>query len=388
MNTINPPVIYYHSIAPDLFEGWVLDWLTMKLRFFEDQMAYLQKQNYQSIFLDEWLSYRQGKKAVQGQEVCLTIDDGLLDNWVYAFPMAKKYGQKLTMFVSPECVDPRDIVRPNLDDVWSGHIEEKELEARGYMSWNEIKLMQESGFVDIQCHTMTHAKYVKSSKLAGYYYGGYRGLHPILNATPSMRPYYMADKEFESRLPLGTPLFEETSSVVTKRHFINPDYVQEVITLAKNYDFTDVGQRVVFEKQAQRIHQAYSDIDNLLAYVEEEEDFQRRLRYEIVKSKAIIEEKLAKPVEFMCWPHGDNSHEAHQMAKENGYLATTSGKMYSEEDKTDRIPRFGASTFRNNLWLSRQKFNYKICSHFHKQPYYAVWLANEFKNKVMNKSPY
>lgn len=387
MNTINPPVIYYHSIAPDLFKGWVLDWLTMKLRFFEDQMAYLQQHNYQSIFLEGWLSYRQGKKAAPGNEVCLTMDDGLLDNWVYAFPMAKKYGQKLTLFVSPECVDPRDIVRPTLDDVWSGEIEEKELEARGYMSWNEIKLMQDSGYVDVQCHTMTHAKYVKSSKLAGYYYGGYKGLHTILNANPSMRPYYIADADFESRLPLGTPIFEETSSVVTKRHFINPDYVQEVTTLAKNYDFEDIGQRVVFEKKAQRIHQAYSDIGNLLAYVEEEENFQRRLNYEIVQSKAVIEEKLEKTVEFMSWPYGDNSHQAHRMAKENGYLATTSGKMYSEEDKADRIPRFEASAFRDNLWLSRQKFNYKICSHFHKQPYYAISLANSLKNKVI-KSHY
>ncbi|NRB48441.1 MAG: polysaccharide deacetylase family protein [Saprospiraceae bacterium] len=386
MNTINPPVIYYHSIAPDLFQGWVLDWMTMKLRFFEDQMAYLQEHNYQSIFLDEWLLYRQRKKSPSGNEVCLTMDDGLLDNWVYAFPMAKKYRQKLTLFISPECVDPRDIVRPNLDDVWSGEIEQKELEARGYMSWNEIKLMEEAGYVDGQSHTMTHAKYVKSSKLTGYYYGGHKGLHTILNANPSMRPYYIADADFESRLPLGTPIFEETSSVVTKRHFINPDYVQEVTSLAKNYDFSDIGQRVVFEKQAQRIHQAYAGIDNLLAYVEEEEDFQRRLNYEIVKSKEIIEEKLNKSVGFMSWPYDDSSHQAHRMAKENGYLATTSGKMYSEQNKEDRIPRFEASTFRNNLWLSRQKFNYKICSHFHKQPYYAIWLANSFKNKVMNKS--
>lgn len=388
MNTINPPVIYYHSIAPDLFKGWVLDWLTMKLRFFEDQMAYLQQQNYQSIFLDEWLKYRKGEKVVSGQEVCLTIDDGLLDNWVYAYPVAKKYKQKLTLFVSPECIDPRDIVRPNLDDVWSGQLETQELEARGYMSWNEIRLMQESGYVDIQCHTMTHAKYVKSPKLDGYYYGGYKGLHPILNANPAMRPYYMADPEFESRLPLGTPLFEETSSVVTRRHYINPDYVQEVITLAKNYDFRDVGQRAVFERQAKKIHKAYADIDHLLAFVEEEEEFEQRLAYEIIESKNRIEAKLEKPIAFMCWPHGDNSHQAHQLAKENGYLATTSGKMLTERNKADRIPRFGASTFRNNLWLSRQKFNYKICSHFQKQPYYAVWLANELKNKVLNKSPY
>lgn len=388
MRTINPPVIYYHSIAPDLFKGWVLDWLTMKLRFFEDQMVYLKENDYQSLFLDEWLEFRQGRKKTAGKEVCLTIDDGLLDNWVYAYPVAKKYGQKITLFVSPECVDPRDVTRPTLEDVWAGNCTKEELDARGYMSWNEIRAMQASGFVDIQCHTMSHAKYVKSSKIDTFYYGGYRGLHPILNANPAMRPYYMADPDFESRLPIGTPIFEETSSVVTRRHHINPDFVQEVVNLAQNYNFKDIAQRAIFEKQARKIHKSYEAVENVIAYIESEEDFRKRMAYEILDSKAIIEEKLGKPVEFMCWPHGDNSQAAHDLARANGYLATTSGKMLAEGDKLDRIPRFGASTFRENMWLSRQKFNYKIASHFQKQPYYTVWLANEMKNRVLNKSPY
>lgn len=386
MQTINPPVIYYHSIAPDYFKGWVLDWLTMKLRFFEDQMAYLQKNEFTSIFLDEWFEYRQGRKQSKEKQVCLTIDDGLLDNWVYAYPMAKKYGQKLTMFVSPECVDPRDIVRPTLEDVWAGNCKEEELEARGYMSWNEIKAMQESGFVDIQSHTMTHAKFVKSTQLKSFYYGGYLGLHPILNANPAMKPYYMADPNFESRLPYGYPLFEESSSVVTRRHFINPDFIQEIVNLADKYKVEDVSQRVAFEKAARKIHKAYIEVENLIAFIESEDEFKKRMRYEVIDSKTIIEEKLDKPVRFMCWPHGDNSMEAHRLALANGYLATTSGKMLNESGKKDRIPRFGASTSKDHLWLSRQKFNYKICSHFQKQPYYAIWLANEMKNKVLNKS--
>lgn len=129
------------------------------------------------------------------------------------------------MFVLLECVDFCDIVCLNLDDVWFGEIEEKELGVCGYMFWNEIKLMQEFGFVDIQCYIMIYVKYVKFLKFVGYYYGGYKGLYFILNVNLFMCFYYMVDVDFEFCLFLGIFLFEEMLLVVIKCYFINFDYV-------------------------------------------------------------------------------------------------------------------------------------------------------------------
>jgi len=75
---------------------------------------------------------------------------------------------------------------------------------------------------------------------------------------------------------------------------------------------------------------------------------------------------------------------AHQLAKTAGYAATTSGKLYKEAGKLDRIPRFGAD-YRHSLWLNRLKFHYKIASHLKRQPYYSIWLANELKNNLLQK---
>lgn len=366
-----------------MFDGWLLKFLTIKLANFEQQMAYLKEHHFQSIFMDEWLRIRRGVKTANGKEVCLTFDDGLLDNWVYAWPVAKKYGMKFTIFVSPECIEPRSVVRPTLEDVWTGKCKEEELDGLGYLSWDELKLMQESGVVDVQSHTMTHAKYLSSPTLRGFYYGGFKGYHPILNAHPELRATYFRDTDFEKRLPFGTPLFEETSAVVVKKHFINADFFKETQALAQKSNLQNEAERAEFEKSARAIADDYARTGKLLDGIEKDEDYRTRLSYEIVDSKRIIEEKLGgKPVQFLCWPHGDNNSATHALAKEAGYHATTSGKMLREQDKADRIPRIGAD-FSNGPWVNRQKFHYKVAAHYHKQPFYAVARLNEFKNKIL-----
>ncbi|MCK6694724.1 MAG: polysaccharide deacetylase family protein [Thermoanaerobaculia bacterium] len=136
MNKLSPPVIYYHSVAPALFDRWVQKFLTLPLETFEDQLDYLRANHFRALFFDEWLLYRNGEARVSGKEVCIAFDDGLLDNWVYAYPLAKKYGMRFTLFISPECVDPRPVVRPTLEDVWNGRCRASELQALGYLSWN------------------------------------------------------------------------------------------------------------------------------------------------------------------------------------------------------------------------------------------------------------
>jgi peptidoglycan/xylan/chitin deacetylase (PgdA/CDA1 family) len=385
MSTISPPVLYYHSVAPQASKQWVLHFLTLKLEVFEAEMRYLKAHQFRSIFLDEWLAIRQGRSKGRGDEVCLTFDDGLLDNWVFAYPIAKKHGQRLTLFVSPEYVDPRDIARPNLGDVWAGHCPLDELDARGCLSWKELQLMQSSGLVEVQSHTMSHAKFISSTRLNGFYYGGVKGLHPILNSAPSFKPFYLADPNFEQRLPWGTPLFEEQSAIIAQRHNINPDFYQRAATIGQHYNLCNMTQRRSYEQAMQAEYEEWQNAGALLLSVESTQEYHQRLEYEIAGSKAVLEGKLGHPAHFLCWPHGDTSLQAHELARKAGYWATTAGKQDGEAGKADRIPRIGAA-FAHRPWLSQQKLNYKIAAHYRKQPYYLIWLANEFKNRVIQTS--
>lgn len=386
MKRHSPPVLYFHSVAPHRFEDWALSFLTMDLGRFEQQMTYLQEKGYRSIFLDEWLSFRHGKKTSQGNEICLTFDDGLLDNWVYAFPMAKKYGMRITLFVCPELVEPSDRVRPNLEDVWAGRCSAEDLKGLGNLSWGELRHMQESGYADVQSHTMSHAKFAHTDRLRGFYYGGFEGFYPILNSySAEEKPLYMHDPRFGQRLPQGAPLLEETSSVVARKRTVNPAFLQECETLAGQYDLGAMEQRQEYEAKAREIYQRYHDEGNLITAIESFSDFIPRVEYEVVESRRILEEKLGKPVRFLCWPHGDNSKGAHAIAREAGYLATTAGKLTGENDQPDRIPRLGTD-WDISPWMVRRKLDYKLSSQRRKQPYYSIWLANEYKNKLLKKS--
>ena len=373
MKNNDPIILYYHSVAPRIFTDWCLKQLTVLLPIFEDQLRFLRKKRYEAVFLDDWMRSRKREKTFSKPTVCLVLDDGFLDNWVYAYPLAKKYGIKITLFVSPDRVDPREIVRPTLEDVWSGNSRADELDELGYASWQELRIMQESGVVDIQSHTMTHLKYAASDRLKSFYSGNPRdAMHTILGQNLHLLTSYMNKADFGEELPLGYPLFEEKSAVVTPIHHVNPAFIAEIDELARQTNLAAPGGFAQFEPQARKVYKTYQVKNQLIADIESNQDFRARIEYEVVQSKKILEDRIGKPVQFLCWPHGENSMLAHEIAIEAGYHATTSGKLADQASKTDRMPRVGAAFSGDKIWFNRQKFRYKIGSHFGQQPYRLI----------------
>jgi hypothetical protein len=140
----------------------------------------------------------------------------------------------------------------------------------------------------------------------------------------------------------------------------------------KDFDFASYS----FEKAYPLVENVYLQFqknNELIIAVEEEENYSKRLEYEIAGSKIALEKNLDKPIEFLCWPHGDNSHEAHAVAMKAGYLATTTGSKMDIPQSVDRIPdRIGLFKTKNNRFLSLLKAKYKLGSFKHQFPYYQV----------------
>ena len=101
---------------------------------------------------------------------------------------------------------------------------------------------------------------------------------------------------------------------------------------------------------------------------ESEKEYKDRVKYEIVESKKIIEEKLNKKVEFLCWPHGDNNEFLHQTALDTGYLMTTTGKAKGvKESDITRIPERMGVDF--STWYRKQKAILKLKAFSGETPY-------------------
>jgi Polysaccharide deacetylase len=364
------PVVCYHSIGP-LAKNWNRNYLTLEPEFFEDQLKYFKK-NFKTIFLREFWEMRNNLRPVNKNALVITIDDGFLDNWIWAFPLLKKYQVKATIFVCPEFIDREEVIRPNLENYWNNKVGINDLMKWGYLSWPELRKMIASGWIDIQSHTMSHTKYTVSDKLTGFHHPGNDCLYPVGNKYPLLKPYHISDSSFEKLIPYGYPLFEEMSSVCAHIVTINNEFKDACIKKLSGYNFADYSFNATFKKTGD-LYKHFKDTNTLVTGVEKEEAYLERLNYEIAGSKKILEEKLNKPVEFLCWPHGDNSEQAHEVAVKAGYLATTTGSKIKIPDSSDRIPdRIGMHHVKSNRFLSLLKAKYKLGSFQGQFPYKQV----------------
>jgi len=360
------PILYYHSIGIKN-PGWTKNFLTMELPFFENQLRYFSK-NYTTLFLKDYWAIRNHSKTAPENPLVITFDDGYLDNWIWGFPLLKKYGLKATIFVNPDFVDQKSGIRPNLEDVWRKTASQKDIRQWGFLSWAEMLKMEESGVIDIQSHTMTHTKYPISDNLIGFHHPGADSLYEIANHFPQKKPYYIENQEFENLLPYGYPIFESASAVIAKKISISNEFVQTCISCLETYNFKDYS----FEEALKIVLPIYNEFkkkNKIISEQENEEAYLKRIKYEIIKSKEILEKKLNKNIEFLCWPHGDNNDLTQNIALDAGYLATSVGKSDANPQNIDRFDRIGAPTFHNNLFLSNLKLQYKIGSYINKFPW-------------------
>ena len=218
------PILYYHSIGIKNL-GWGKNFLTMELPFFENQLRYFSK-NYTTLFLKDYWDIRNHSIAAPENPLVITFDDGYLDNWIWGFPLLKKYGLKATIFVNPDFVNQKPDIRPNLEDVWEGNASDEDIRQWGFLSWAEMLEMESSGVIDIQSHTMTHTKYPISDNLIGFHHSGADSLYEIANHFPQKKPYYIENQEFENLLPYGYPIFESASAIIAKTISISDEFAQ------------------------------------------------------------------------------------------------------------------------------------------------------------------
>ncbi|MCK4763594.1 MAG: polysaccharide deacetylase family protein [Candidatus Aminicenantes bacterium] len=358
------PVICYHSVALSKNKNRHSGIMTLELKYFEDHLKYLTGRKYRSIFLDEYYAVEKGEQSHPKDQraVCLTFDDGCLDNWIYVFPLLKKYHMKATIFVSPEFVDTRNPVRKNLEAHWNNEAALAEIDRWGFLSWEEMRIMEKSGLVDIQSHTLSHTKYFISDKLTGFHRPRAVPLYAIANRHPHRKPYYIEDPQFEKLLPYGSPLFEEESAITARRVFINEDFNRDVVEKLANTDWRSAYDFPALFKKIEPLYKEYKEQGKLIVGKESEAEYRDRVGREISFAKEIIEKELNKKVEFCCWPHGDNNEYAHRKALETGHLATTGRQEECAPDDYSRIIRFGLKPCKNNRFLSLLKTNYKVKS--------------------------
>src|SRR4029450_6928689 len=104
---------------------------------FEAQMKELKDKGITVISMQDLLAWKRGEKNIPPRCAVITFDDGWKSQYEVAWPMMKKFGYPVTLFIYTEGVRGGS------------------LGGGGAITWEQLADMRDNG-VDIQAHTATH----------------------------------------------------------------------------------------------------------------------------------------------------------------------------------------------------------------------------------------
>jgi peptidoglycan/xylan/chitin deacetylase (PgdA/CDA1 family) len=90
-------VLMYHSVSGDGFRND----LTVSRDQLEEHFQYLLAKGYSTILLSDLIAYTEHQRPLPPKPVLITFDDGFLNNYEIAYPLAQKYGIRINFFLVP-----------------------------------------------------------------------------------------------------------------------------------------------------------------------------------------------------------------------------------------------------------------------------------------------
>ena len=137
-NEIRLPIIMYHGILNDTkYQG---DYVISPVQF-ENDLKKLLSESYTTVTVSDLVDYVYKDKALPQKPIMLTFDDGYYNNYLYAYPLLKKYGCKAVL--SPIAY---------YSDYFS-ETDEKVSASYFHCSWQQLSEMIQSGNVEVQNHS-------------------------------------------------------------------------------------------------------------------------------------------------------------------------------------------------------------------------------------------
>ncbi len=121
------PILMYHGVGDDT---WTTPELFVRTQELEEQLRWLLEEGWTPV----WFSNLKHADQIP-KPVLLCFDDGWSDNYTQLFPLLQKYRVKATLLIVAGTVG------------WSERV----------LSWEQLREMQDSGLVELQCHSLYHS---------------------------------------------------------------------------------------------------------------------------------------------------------------------------------------------------------------------------------------
>ena len=319
------------SVSPDCFEA---------------QCRSMKQNGWHGIGLDEAEAFLRDGTPLPPRSVLITFDDGYLDNYVYAWPILRRYGHKGVVFAVTERLESSHLLRPTLEDVWkgmpagslppvdspmqetaSGFSERRDL----FFSWEEARRMEADGVMSIAAHSARHL-----AVFAGPEWGPvnrhdrHKTASSELEALgqrfhiPGTRMNTFNKVDFP--IVWGLPRFKERPFLYSRAFLPSSELIDAVRRLVPQ----DPVQARAFFQSADNVRHLETLTDSFadrLGTWESEEDQCMRVRDELTRCAETLRHELGHPVHSLCWPWGSGSSIALEEGKKAGFSVFFTTKM-------------------------------------------------------------
>ena len=133
---VKVPILMYHLVL----EGSKGNKYIVSPADFESDLKYLRDNGYTTVVMQDLINYVYEGAELPEKPIVLTFDDGYYNNYVYAYPLLKKYDSKAVISIVGAYTD----LYSETPDTHVNY---------AHLTWDNVKEMADSGYVEIQNHT-------------------------------------------------------------------------------------------------------------------------------------------------------------------------------------------------------------------------------------------
>lgn len=335
------PVFTFHTVEADHLER---------------QLLYLRENGYQTLNAKELLQTINRTRKAERNTVVLTFDDGRGSLWSVAYPLLKKYGMKAIAFVISGAVPDDEVVHPHLEQAKERNIQYDEVINREQESplcnWQELHEMDRSGYVDIQSHTTYHNSVFVDSRIIDFVNPEYVPSFLCSIFNPVVRKNN--EDRYLTHLDWGFPVYTRGASMASGKRYIEDEGLTEkCIAHVRGNGGLDFFTRKSWRKELFGIVDDYRNIQGCSGRYQTAEERKEEIRNDLLESKLMIEMKLDKEVNHLCYPWYEGSEWSARISSEVGYLANHWGITGNKKV----ITRVGDDPY----YISRMNDEYVFC---------------------------
>jgi Polysaccharide deacetylase len=291
------PVFHFHDVTREDLEP--------KLRHLADN-------GYLTVTSDEIAAFVDRTVRLDQRSVALCFDDAWASLWDVAAPLLKQYGMRAIAYAIPARIGDADTTRPI-----SGTASR---DGSPFVTWPELRELESSSVVDVQCHTDTHSRIFTSGDVCGFVTPSYEST-PFLNR-PQLVPPPML--RFVTPGDLGAPLYPVRSRMSdgTRAH-VSIDAHRRCTELVARSGGAAFFSRADWRAALERL--AASDGSTP---VESEEAQTRAIEEELDRGRATLNDRLKTTrVNHICLPWGVSGRRTAAALKRLGYRSAFANRL-------------------------------------------------------------